>query len=209
MAECLLGQFYGEEMSDPVDEGRVINTNALVSWEEAKEFLPDLTDDDQDDVIFLINSISDRVQQMTGRILVDTDHTVYLPGSGTAILLLPNFPVSSIELLKIDSSREFGDATEVDSDGFDIQLDSGIIELYSGFFPTGPKTVYVEYSAGWEDIPAHIQEAVFETIQWSLSRFRGRGVGMESMSADGVNVRPSLSIPSSAWNVFSELRRRF
>lgn len=192
-------------MADPYV--RALNANALVSWEETLEFLSDITTDDKNDIVFLINSISDRVQYMTGRLLKESTHEDYLNGLGGKEILLPDFPVSTITLLKVDAMQKFDPGVEITSSDFVISEPIGLISLISGAFPVGYHTVYVEYTAGYNPIPAFIQEAVFETIQWSLARFRGRGVGMESQSADGVTVRPSLSIPASAWNVFLSLKR--
>lgn len=192
-------------MADPYV--RALNANALVTWEEALEFLSDITTDDKNDVVFLINSISDRVQYMTGRLLKESTHEVYLNGLGGKEILLPDFPVSAISLLKVDATQKFDPGVEIASSDFVISETIGLVSLISGSFPVGYHTVYVEYTAGYNPIPAFIQEAVFETIQWSLARFRGRGVGMESQSADGVTVRQSLSIPASAWNVFLSLKR--
>lgn len=195
-------------MGDPEapEETRELSAYALISWEEAKQVF-DLADTDQDFVTFLINSISLRVKEITGRILVEAEHSEYLRGFGDKTILLPQFPVSEITVLKLDPSRAFGDDTALETAEYCFDAASGIIELYERVTSRGQKTIYCEWTAGFNPVPEHIQEAVLETIQWNLGRFKGGGIGMEMQSAEGVMVRPSLTIPPSAWAVFMELRR--
>ncbi len=196
-------------MGDPEEPTTwTLSSIALVTWEAAKAFLG-LADADESDVTFLINSISERVKRLTGRVFVEDDYEEYIEGFGDNVIRLAQYPVTEVTALKIDSSRQFGDSTALTSTEYLLEAESGVIRLYSRVTPRAPGVIYCDYSAGYEIVPEHIQEAVFETISWNLGRFRGRGIGMESQSAEGVVVRPTLTIPPSAWSVFMGEKKEF
>lgn len=183
-----------------------LNPNALVTWADTKTRL-ELEDSDQADAEFFINSISERVENMIGYLIPEDDYTRYLEGYGDDKIVLPEFPVNTVTSLYLDANRVFGSSTGIDASKYHIDLKSGIITLFEDETPVGVGVIKAVYNAGFDTIPADLQQATFETVDWNLGRFRGEGIGVESTSAGGVNVRPALTIPTSAWNVFMLYRR--
>ena len=185
-----------------------LNENALLTWEEAQIWINDLEEDDEPQVERLINSISSRVEKsITGRFLNVKNHTKYYDGKCRITIPLDEYPVNSVTGLYMDPSRVFDSDSLIDPSKYFVNSESGIIELYEDVTPWGVKTIKVLFNAGFETIPEDLQQAVAETITWNLGRFRGQGIGVEDQSAGGATVRPALTIPASAMNVFREYRR--
>jgi len=185
-----------------------LDDNALVTWEETKDFL-ELSEDKQAKTEFLINSISARIEKVTGRKLKApaADETVFIDGDARASFLLPEFPVISITSLYFDASRVFGDDTAIESTEYKLDKAAGIIKMYDELTPEGAETIKVVLKAGYSTIPYDLKQAIFETIRWNLGRFGSGAVGFESLSGEGMNYRAELTIPTSAWQVIMGYQR--
>ena len=187
-----------------------LNDNALVTWEFAQSFLK-LKEEEQtqENTEFLINSISQRIENVTGRSLKapESNETKYLEGDESEYIILPEYPVLSITGLYLDSAREFGTDTEIAATKYNLDSGAGIITLYEDITPKGVDTIKIVLIAGYETVPADLQQAVLETIRWNMSRFSSGGVGLKTLSGDGMNMGPELTIPQSAWQVILNYRR--
>jgi hypothetical protein len=154
----------------------------------------------------LITAISDRVKALTRRTITAADYTEYIDGHGDNIILLRQYPVNSVTNIYLDGDRAFADASALASTDYYLNEDTGIIELYSKTTAEGAKTVKVSYNAGYSTTPEDLQQAVFEALDWNMKRFEGSSIGTEMQSAGGVNIRPALTIPPSAYAVIMGYR---
>jgi len=192
-----------------------VAANAIISWSEYKTMF-DITDDvEQDKYQTLINQGSSRIEQYCRRSLKATSYAastaLILDGTGRETLISPHYPVNSITSLYIDTSRIFDAATLVDATGYSFHPKSGIIKLFSRYFPGSPATVKLECNAGYAASSPEwqiIQGACFELVKWMAGRIGGTGfIGMRSQTnADGMNVSWELDMPMNIKEMLRDFR---
>lgn len=172
----------------------------LVTFANAKSYLG-LVDSQSTLAGLLITAVSKRVIALTRRKIYAADYTEYIDGHGDDIIILKQYPVNSITNIYLDSGRTFAAASALETTDYYLNSDEGIIQLYSKTTARGSKTIKVAYNAGYSTIPEDLQQAVFEALDWNMKRFEGSSIGTEMQSAGGVNIRPALTIPPSAYAV--------
>ncbi|MCZ2340421.1 MAG: phage head-tail connector protein [Bacteroidales bacterium] len=90
---------------------------------------------------------------------------------GQRLLILQNYPVSSLIAVEVDPNRQFGSGTELDPSAFVLHADRGVIACLRGaFLPGGagqadafPGTVQVTYTTA-NTVPAAVARAYAELI---------------------------------------------
>jgi hypothetical protein len=194
----------------------VLSATALTTWARYQAIRgADLSpDSDQTTVEYLINSASEQAEMISSRRLKARAYSATasrpydFDGNGRDKMLLPEFPVNSIAHLYIDSARAFGASTELTA-GTDylLDIDVGMLILPYRTFTPGYRNVRVERNAGWATVPDYVQEAVIETVAWTLSRVRGSNIGMRTVASPaGVSSSYEIEIPMSARRVFESLK---
>lgn len=138
--------------------------NALVSLSDAKAFLK-ISGATEDTVIEnMINRASSFANNFTQRSLLQRSNSESYSGDGTDILILKNYPVSSISDIRIDDGTYGGLAPDpTSSDDYVFERSSGIIKFKNGVVAVnGFSNVSVAYVAGYTlaTVPASVQEAV-------------------------------------------------
>ena len=181
-----------------------LNDNALVTWELTQSIL-DLPDGSQTLGEFLINSASQRAENIAKREFGSEERTQYYAGDGREKIILDNYPVTVISGLWLDASREFGDNTEITSDKYELEDGEGIIYLFDRVTPEGRKTIKITYTGGYSTIPTDLQQAVIETVACNLQRFSPGSalMGTKTLSVpDGMNTTYEIQVPLNARQVF-------
>lgn len=117
------------------------------------------------------------VDDMAGTVFVETTTTETTSGSGTDELPLSNLPVVSVTSVTIDG--DVVDTANVTVHDTHIELDDS---ASYDTFPDG-STVDVDYSYGYSDVPAAVEEGVIRLARRALDEVRTDGV--ESMSESG------------------------
>lgn len=189
----------------------LLNDNALISYAEAKIWLPDLIQDDQQEYAYaMINAASDIANKYSGRKLSARDYTEQLDGNGKTYLLLPQYPINSVTELNIDADREFLAETKISSNDYVLYEGEGAI-YYSLGFDTGHKNIKVVYNAGYQltAVPNDLKTAVLETISWNWGRLRGNGIGIKTQDMNGMETAYELTVPVNAQRVFESYRKEF
>jgi uncharacterized phiE125 gp8 family phage protein len=136
-------------------------TNALVSLAEAKTFLK-ISASSEDSVIEdFINRASIWANDYTGRRLLFRSNSDSYDGDGSDLILLRDYPVTSIPDFRIDDGTNEGSPPSVSSDDYTINPKSGLIKLKNGvMFVKGFMNVTITYTAGYTTPPETIKEAV-------------------------------------------------
>lgn len=119
----------------------------------------------------LIEAIEDLWDQMTGRVWAVTTHTEIhgnLDGF-TYNIFLKNYPLSSIDSIKIDNDRAWGaDVSELESSAYHPDFSNGIISFVS--LPAkGLANIRVVYQAGYAvgSLPASIKQIMIrQACHW-------------------------------------------
>jgi hypothetical protein len=126
---------------------------ALVSLNEAKEYLKIATAETSDDAIIhaLINGISSWVSSFLGRNLVKKTWTEYYNGDGGKDLILRNRPLVSVASVYVDNTRAFGAASLLSSSYYFLQKYRGILRAWDlmGDWTPGDANIKVVYDAGY------------------------------------------------------------
>lgn len=174
--------------------------DVLLLWAEAKDLL-NYDDSEMDRTVYLLDVASVVCNRYTRRLLASRAHTIIIDGSGGQSLLLPEYPITALTKVYIDSDRAFAAASEVTDCIY--YADRG--ELWrSGGFPLYTQNVKVQYTAGYTTgpagtIPADIRVAVCEIVQWYRHRLEAEGMGLRSIqSPDGTISQYELDLPFSA-----------
>jgi uncharacterized phiE125 gp8 family phage protein len=133
--------------------------NALVSLAEAKTFLK-ITAASEDSVIEdFINKASIWANDYTGRRLLLRSNSDSYDGDSSDLLVLNDYPVSSIIDMRINDGSYTG--APPSTTNYTLDSKNGIVKLTNGeIFYTGFRNVTVSYSAGYSPIPESIKEAV-------------------------------------------------
>ena len=179
----------------------------LVTWEKVRDVLT--LDDDQEDLIkFLISSASSQAERYADRFLAARDVSLRLDARGGRELLLPSYPVNSVDRICIDyTERHFHLTDDLAADGYSIKF--GIIRLINQVFPIGFDVVLFEGNIGYDPVPDDLQQAVIEVISANFRRFSGIGgsVGIKQISAQGaITTQYEIDVPLSSRQVFLSYR---
>jgi len=187
-----------------------LTADALISVETLEEYLSLDGDvwgaEDHDFAVGLINAASQRANTLTARKLKSREYAdVRLDGTGSDILLLPEYPVTAVSEVRIDSSRELGDDTILESDEYEYYED-GRLYVPAGI-PRSRRCVMITYTAGYVTVPPDLEHAVIESIAYLWKRLRSRAIGTRSVTADGVTTQFEIDIPIPAMRVFQSYGR--
>ena len=129
-----------------------IDTNiALISLNEAKQFLK-LTVNTEDDLVGdTVNAVSDWINKYCDRKFLSAERTEYYNGNGTSELALKNFPVTAIGSLYDDPLRAFGASTLIPSTDYILDGNAGLVQLFNGHtnFFEGFQNIKITYTAGY------------------------------------------------------------
>lgn len=176
------------------------DANALVTWLDVQQLLG-FDGDEQTRTELLISAASGAANAYTGRLLASRAHTLICDGNGRQYILLPEYPVTALTKVFIDSDRVFAAASEVT----DCIYYGETGELWrEGGFPSARQNVKVTYTAGYTvtpggTLPAEIKMAVIELIQWYRHRVEAESLGLRSVqSPDGTISQYEIDLPMSA-----------
>lgn len=131
----------------------------------------------------LIPEAESIVARFLDRVLEDSgsDITEYYNGTGTGVLLLNAYPVTSITSVSYLSSVSAGAAsyTAYGTDEYYHDADTGALFRYSGIdysfvdspawdlvWPIGPKNIKVVYQGGWTSatVPSDVESCIYDLI---------------------------------------------
>ena len=127
-------------------------TKALITLDEAKEYLKVSGTADDQIISTLINAVSGLVCGYLNRNLVRATYTEYYSGDGSQSLMLRNYPVVSITSIYEDDLREWASGALIDhAEDIIIQKDSGLLRNWNGraTWLTGHANIKVVYVAGY------------------------------------------------------------
>lgn len=160
-----------------------------------------------DRVDLLIDWIKDRAELIIGRKLEQDSFEWILDGTGSNKIKLPVAPIVELSALYIDASRVFDDAE--DSDDYRVDLESGVVTLFSATTPKLPACIKVVATAGYTEdtLPSSLKMAFLEAISWNMNRMNDRAFGVSNHSApDGVSVGYEMVLPLGVQRVFEAYR---
>lgn len=154
----------------------------------------------------LISLATARCERYTGRTLAATDVTLQLDGDGTQTLDLGQWPVNSVDAVRIDEDRAFGQDTEVD----DYVVISSRGHLHrDARWPRGVQTIQVEANVGYEQVPEDLEESIVQLVGYwhqSASVVYLQGESGEPESWQNQYAGP-MDVPFQVHKIWSQFRR--
>ena len=188
-----------------------LSADALVTWEYLADHLKQKSElvnaDTHHFGVGLINAVSSRANTITRRKLKSRSYELTLDGNGSDVILLPEYPVTGVAELRIDTARVFDDASIIDAGDYEVYDGDGRL-WYPAGFPLARRCVRVNITAGYVDVPEDLQLAVVEAVAYAWKRMRGKSVGALSVSTgDGMTTQYEPELPTSAYKVFLAYRR--
>jgi len=190
--------------------------NSLLSISDAANYLgtSTATTEINDAIGEIINVVSYRFNDETGRPLKNRSHTEYRDGNGKNILYLSQYPISSTTItITIDGTRAFTSTDYiVTSTDVVLSTDSGEIRLDGYTFDIGQRNVKIQYSAGYSSSGAHsLTQAAKEYVKLIYDRRTKKGnaeAGIRSESWEGHSITYENDLPWSVKSVLDMYRKR-
>lgn len=131
---------------------RIDDTVALISLDEAKEYLG-VSDLRTDEILkTFLNAVGAWVVGYLGRPILAKTHTEYYSGPGGRRLLLRNIPVISITSIHVDSLRQWASDTAINvASDVMVNREAGILTAWNNqsSWPCGSGNIKVVYRAGY------------------------------------------------------------
>jgi hypothetical protein len=109
----------------------------------------------------------------------DGETTEDCDGEDSDTIVLNQYPIESIDSVKIDPGRTFDGDSLVENQDFTYDEESGLLIKMRGFWPVGRKNVRVVYVGGYEGLPADVEEAVETAVIDAYRRAQRLRVGQE------------------------------
>lgn len=162
-----------------------------------------ITVTDQDAVLTrLISAASNYIQSWLNRDLLAADYTERFNGTGTASLMLTNYPVLSVTSVKINGLTI--PAGSDSADGYFFDSDGLYLRGYR--FERGVSNVLVSYRGGFETIPAELAQATIELV--SLRHKERDRIGIVSKGLAGETITYSQrDFTASIKTVLTQFKR--
>lgn len=187
-------------------------TNNLVSTTVMMNVLGASTTE-EDEIDRLINAASWFANEychrnLKSRTYSGTDEECFYDGDDTSTLILRHPPVTSISALYIDTDREYGSDTLIDSDDYSVNQRSGILTLDGDVFTSGAKSIKVEYTGGYSTIPWNLVQAIKELVQYWYGRQSSKRVGIRSVGTQAESTSYETDVPKAVLDVLNQYRRR-
>ncbi|MCF7949738.1 MAG: hypothetical protein K9L57_10260 [Spirochaetaceae bacterium] len=189
------------------------STLFLVNLTEMKGYLG-FTDDDADrdnQLGLFINLVSSLCELNTDRYFLEQEFTEYHNGSTSDRILLHQYPViideSTIQVW-IDTDRDFGADTLIDSDDLVLDQSNGILYYAGGAWGVGVRHIKVTYTAGYTVIPYALRLSVMEAVAFFWKRKNEKSWGLSSISkGEGSITRFQTALPETVKEVWNRYRR--
>lgn len=187
-----------------------LNANAMTTLAMAKSYLklPAAADANNDPIVELfINSSSEYIERECDRIFKQATYNEIRSGRKQNIILLKQWPVTTISAVYVDSSGQFGAGTALDATDYQIGDDGNSLILMSGVFPNGYNNVKITYQAGYATIPSDLEHACL----WGVSFYRnlrdGQDIGRPQKSKGDENTQISQAMPQDVRDCIARYKR--
>ena len=175
---------------------------ALTTLENVKESLS-ITDSDNDSLLErLINAATELIESETGRRFKKTDHEEEIHDGIGKNLALENYPILDSEDDVSNSDpvikRIYSDGTDdtIDEDSYRYNKKTGVIYRAVGW-PEGEDNISVDYTAGYDTIPADLEQACIDLVSYAYNRRKNAGVKSEADGAYSITYATLDQVPTA------------
>lgn len=175
---------------------------ALASLGELKAYLGSTNAADDAELQDLLDAYSKFAETYCSRVFAVTAHDIWRDGRGRSAMVLPQWPIVSVEALTVDGVAIPAQST-FGAHGYRFDRDSIILDGQS--FGDGRSSVHIQFTAGYATIPDDLKQAVIET---SALRYKERDrIGYSSKSLAGETISFIIrALPDSAKTTLNAYR---
>jgi uncharacterized phiE125 gp8 family phage protein len=178
-------------------------TMALAQLTDLKTYIGVTGSADDSLLSRLLESESTFFEAQCGRTFVTASYTEVRSGHGRTTMVPREDPIVSVTSVAVDG-QTIPSASSYDAEGW--RVFEGAIHLNGHAFTRGTGNVTLVYVAGFDPVPADVQQAVIELAALKYRDRRHIGKGAESMGGMSVTYLPSL-VPASVQAVIDAYRR--
>lgn len=182
---------------------------SLITNAEARQYLGITTSIDDALLNALLDSFSAFVATYTGRRIESTAYAQLYDGSGTARIILNEYPIISVTVLSqdLDHSTKKYSSPYAATDFF--LATGGIVELYEDIFVELQRSVYVSYTAGFATIPGDLKDLVKQMVAKRYQDCKDKRFGMQSKNVFDDSITFDFKdLPDSGKTILDRYRKR-
>jgi hypothetical protein len=194
-----------------------LNQNALCSLDDLKAHLDiPISDLSQDSRLTLqINTSSELIARRCDRVLVFKSFDLRRDGRRADRILLPQWPVVSVQAVWDDPQWDFLPGTELPSTSYSIQNDDTLV-LRGSKFNQGTQNIRVQFTAGYqspvtlglgEPLPESLKYACLVCSEWLGNTRHSRRIGVQSKSKQNESQSFSEELPPMVGALIAEFVR--
>lgn len=165
-----------------------VGANDLTTLASVKEYLRIAKDNDDGLLQSLITGISAAIQQYLNRVILSSDYVMVKNGAGYGQMVMPfdNWPCTAVTSVNLGGTV----ITQITINNFSnrgYRFDTQNLYLSGYVFPRGWANVIIDYTAGYETVPASIQQAANQWIGYEYREIDH--IGHSSKVLAGENVQ--------------------
>jgi hypothetical protein len=158
---------------------------------------------DGDDAVIaaLVTACSAWIRSWLNRDITTASYDIRRSGRGTAALQMPHYPIREITLLEVDG-RAIPAQPDWGQAGY--HYDDSQIALVGHLFTRGIANVRIQYSAGYDVVPADIAQAANElvTLRYKMrdkSEWSSKSLAGETVSLVQKDMPASVATALQGW----------
>lgn len=192
-----------------------LNANALTSLANVKVQLGISVTTEDAFLERLINVASQQIERHCNRKFKSTAYTESFDGPMGNQIVLPQYPVTAIAGVWVDSTRVFASESQLDATDIsdaDQDLSRGLLRRVTGLFPKGVRNIKVTFTAGYSSIEAQAPDLEYACILLVEMAYRSRSdrrIGRRSISRGEESVSYLTEWPIEVIGLLDAYRREF
>lgn len=168
--------------------------SALTTVDNVKAFLSIKNDADDDLIERLIAAASAFIENWLGRKILAHDVIEYRDGNGKDEMMFAELPVISVSQVKV-YDRVFQLAPDYHQSGY--RFADWWLVLQGDCFHRGRRNVQINYRAGYEAIPADIEQAAIDLVSLRYKEKDRFGVRSKTLAGETISYIVSDLSPSA------------
>lgn len=196
-----------------------LKSNVFLALDDAKDWLKIKLDNTEHDnrIRRLLNMATDLCERYIGGPIKNQQFTEQRDGDSTNTIVPDHWPVRSVQEIKVDYNRQFGNETLIDASayiirgpqsfhsvgiqGSDVVIrdDNNIAIVGRIFMGSVVGSVRIKYTAGWgqdmTEIPYDLQQAVLLTLEYYYILRENRELNVKSKGNTGQSYSRDSGLP--------------
>jgi hypothetical protein len=188
--------------------------NALTTIDAALEYLGVKTNDENriGKIKQCINGASWYCNSYTKRQLLSRAHTDYYNGGGISMIMLNNYPCTTLTSVYDDLDRVYGADTLIAADDLVVMPNDLLYTVVydGGTFMNGVKNVKVTYTAGYSTIPYDLEQACLGIVGIYFHHTDEKMLSVQSRSLGDGSVTVDLNrMPQWIFDILNIYKRKW